>query len=272
MDWAREAEAAWGALAPDGARWDIRRSDTCAGMFSLFRRPPGVPLPSEPEDERDACAVLRSPGEAKVMAALLDGRADPDTPLPRGFVPTYEHEGRRGWSMGMERGSLSIHRGSDEDLRDVVVERSRLMTLSPFAIISHGRDAHMPSGARPLQAASALLALALVENRLRRPLDDEDHRLWSLGRPVATQETESPGDIAAKARALSESGDEPEGLKEAALAILAGLEAEGDDPGRIASLRRRAMGNAGLQYSIVANLHGENEADAILERARSPGP
>ena len=270
MDWLKVGESSWEGLAPDGFRWTIRRCASCRGWFSLFRRPPGARLPSEPVDQDDACAILRSPGEAKIMAALLDGKAGAAVSIPLGFRQIYDdgEEGRKAWEMSLGNWSLAIHCGSDQDRRDVVVEHSNPMVTGVFAVLSHGANSHMPPGARSLQSVCDLLSLVLDGRRIRRPLNDEDFRLWSLGKPIATRDSGSPESIERKARALTEIGDEIAGLGDAARMVLERYDKGGLDRGQLASFRSRAEGDPGFQYHLLAVWHGEDRADAILDAIR----
>jgi len=281
MDWMASGNDRIEATAPDGARWVIGPSKTTASGAALYRLPPGFVLPEEPGDEDYACAVLRSQAEAKVMAALLDGSVPLSRSLPESFVPSHEHDGRKSWRLPQVDGYLSIHRGSDEDLRDVIVTRFTRNApgiIHLVAVVSHGRHVSMPERAQPIPAVAMLLALLDAAHRFDRPLDDEDYRLWSSGLPV--EQGSEPRDapepptlaILRAAIELDKSGLTSDALHEEAIAIIDEVARETLTPEKVETLRRSVDTGTGAQYMLVATVRGREAADAMVEAARTPRP
>ena len=278
MDWSTGADGTTEAIAGDGARWLIRPAESVTGGFALFRLPTGATLPDEVDEEEHGVGVLRSLGEAQVMALLLTGRADPRLKPGKGFKTTFETEDRRGWRLDTPDGYLSLFHGSDEDRRDVVVQRFSLRTPGQIGfvlIVSHGRKAHMPASAAPLPAALALIDLVTRAGRLDSPLEPEDATLWAAGRPVrpAADRPEipagpdSPPAIAAAAVAFEREGVASESLREAALEI---VRFDGAAPNAV---REELVGRSlALQYVLVAAFRGAEVADELVAAGRSPVP
>ncbi len=274
MYWTGSVDGLCERTGVDGHRWVIRDSETVGDAVALYRLAPGFEMPVEPDEEADACAVLRSVGEARIMSGLLEGRADAAAPIPDNYEPTSSDGYRRNWRMGTADGFVSLHLGTDEDRRDVVSTRfsRRSPGIKPVLIICHGANANMPEAAAPLPAAVDLLELIGTANRFDSPLDEADAQAWEAGRPVRREMPVDASDILGTraeiveaAMRLEEEGGEHAHLLAEALSI---MEAKGRSPERSAALSN----SPAAQYAIVAAVRGKDVADALVEAGRAPAP
>lgn len=274
MNWTESPDGVCERTGAEGCRWVIRDSETVGDGFALYRLAPGSDMPEEPDEEADACAVLRSVGEARIMSGLLEGRADADAPMPGHYEPTSSDGHRRNWRMGLADGFVSLHLGTDEDRRDVVSTRfsRRSPGIRPVLIICHGPNANMPGTAAPLPAAVELLELIDTANRFDSPLDEADAEAWEARRPVRRDAPDDAADILGTspeiveaAMALEQEGGEHGPLLEEALAI---LNARKPNPERAAAVAT----SPAVQYAIVAAVRGKDVADALVEAGRAPSP
>lgn len=275
MDWTGSADGLCERTGVDGHRWVIRDSETVGDAVALYRLASGSDMPDEPDEEADACAILRSVGEARIMSGLLEGRAAADAPMPSHYEPTSSDGYRRNWRMATADGFVSLHLGTDEDRRDVVSTRFSRRSpgvIKPVLIICHGPNANMPEAAAPLPAAVELLELIDTANRFDSPLDEVDAQAWDAGRPIRREMPDDASDILGTrteiveaAMLLEQEGGEHAHLLAEALTI---MDAKGQSPERSAAVST----SPAAQYAIVATVRGKDVADALVEAGRSPSP